>query len=207
MKANDELGAIYLDFLEKEINTFLPVFREGGETVIRNKSKVFNQQEIEELLNLLHPVYSDLGITLTIYDKKLSVIRDWLNIFKGYVLSPTLKAALKRQIGGNHFEGVIGIFPFNYYYSNPDNKENKMKLFMLYDIIHEVRHAYQRVHKEKEYNSPYLGAGNKGYHSQWIERDANKFAQRYMDKNKEKINDILGINMKWECVWGRFYFQ
>jgi hypothetical protein len=207
MESNDEMRGFYLDILEKEINTFLPVFREEGETVIRNKSKVFKHQEVEEILSLLHPIYNDLGITITIYDKRLGVIKDWLHIFKGYIQTQTLIEALKRQIGGNHLEGVISIFPFNYYYSSSDNKEIKKKLFLLYDAIHEIRHAFQRIHKKKEYSAPYLGVGKKGYHSQWIEKDANKFAQRFMNKNKEKINEILEINTDWKCVWGRFYFK
>lgn len=47
----------------------------------------------------------------------------------------------------------------------------------------------------------------KGYHSQWIERDANSFSQRVMNNNKDSINKILNIDFEWSITWQKLDFN
>jgi len=142
---------------------------------------------------------------ITIYKNKLQVIKTGINVFDPSFDFRILKEIVKGKLAGNHRRGVISLFPFNHKFNSDRFLKYKFQLYMLFDLLHEIRHAYQRIHKKKEYEIEYIYAGNRGYSSQWCERDANAFAQRFMNKHKEQINDILNINdIDWECLWGRF---
>lgn len=190
---------------------YSPIEREFGETKIRNKSKLFTDGQINNILNLLHPDYKDLGMTITIYKNKRQIIRDWIFTFKNYFDNETAIKTIRGSICGNQRCGIISLFPFNYKVNKKLKEEvnfdTQRRLLSTFALIHEVRHAYQRIHKEQKFNKLneiYIDVDKPGYHSQWIERDANHFTQRFMNKNKDKINEILKINENWVCTWGNF---
>lgn len=178
--------------------------RNRGRTKMRNKSKLITSKEITEVLNLLHKDYSDLGMTISIYSKKYQVLLDRLNPYKLYINKHVANQAMNGTIVGNHREGLISVFPFNYSVKGGsyESKNSVRKLIALGVIIHEIRHAYQRKHKVEKYTSEKLNGH--GYDTQWVERDANKFTQRFMNRYRNKINEILKINnLNWEYQWDR----
>ncbi|MEI2465121.1 DUF3920 family protein [Niallia taxi] len=179
--------------------------RSKGSTIIKNKSSIISKDDLERILKLLHKDYQDLGMKITIYKNKFQVFNKWLNILDRSFNFKTVKGVIKGNLAGNHRGGIISLFPFNYKFNSDRFLDYKFQLYMIFDLLHEIRHAYQRTYKKKNYEVKYIDAGNRGYSSQWCERDANAFAQRFMNKHKEQINDILKINgIDWECLWGRF---
>ena len=196
------------ELIEENINITFNLFdrcRENGVTVLKNNSNIISNQNLKQILNLLHKDYQDLGMKITIYKNKFQVFNKWLNILDHSFNFKIVKGVINGNLAGNHGGGIISLFPFNHKFNSNRFLDYKFQLYMLFDLLHEIRHAYQRIHKKKKYEVEYIDAGNKGYSSQWCERDANAFAQRFMNKHKEQINDILKINgIDWECLWGRF---
>lgn len=196
------------ELIEGNINFTINLFskcREKGETILNNNSNIINGNKLKQILNILHKDYQDLGMTITIYKSKFQVFKTWTNVLDKSFNFKIVKGVLKGKLAGNHGGGIISVFPFNHKFNSNRFLEYKFQLYMLFDLLHEIRHAYQRIHKKKKYEVEYIDAGNKGYSSQWCERDANAFAQRFMNNNKEEINKILGItDIDWDCLWGRF---
>ncbi|WP_303984218.1 DUF3920 family protein [Niallia circulans] len=205
---NKLINRVSINTVEKEQLLTFNVFdrrRLKGRTIIKNKSNLISKNELEIILKLLHEDYHDLGMKITIYKNKLQVIMTWLNVFDSSFEFPILKGILNGKLGGNHRDGIISMYPFNHKFESKKFLTYKYQLYLLFGLLHEIRHAYQRAHKKKKYDMEYIGAGNKGYSSQWCERDANAFAQRFMNNNKKEINKILGItDIDWDCLWGRF---
>ncbi|MGG3890259.1 DUF3920 family protein [Metabacillus fastidiosus] len=204
---SDVLEDIYLDIMMETLESiFDRGIRDKGKTKVINHSKIITKNEIQSILNLLHSDYDNLGAEITIYKNKYQPLLRVLNPCKSGLHYETFKMVFKRIIGGNHFRGIISLFPFNHYFKS----DEEYKLFLTYDILHEIRHAYQRIHKEKKYhvhNQNYIDATKSGYANQWLERDANQFATRMMNKYKNKINEILNVKLEWNCIWGRFIFK
>ncbi|WP_137743359.1 DUF3920 family protein [Robertmurraya siralis] len=179
--------------------------RENGNTKLRNKSDILTDNQIQIIIDLLHEDYHDLGMTITIYRNRIQLYKDWLNPIKFYISKHDMKLSIKGDISGNHLEGIISIFPFNY---NKKLSNYDKQLGVIYSLLHEIRHAYQRIHKKHKYydnKRKYITANKNGYHSQWVEKDANKFATRFMNRYKDKINGILNQDVNWYCIWGNFY--
>lgn len=203
---HSEMVADYISNTYKEAIGRLFRQRESGATILSNGSKLISSVEIEQVLTMLHHDYSDLGMTINVHKNKLHTFLKWINPFNSTIIYPVFKMAYKGTSGGTHLEGKIEMFSYNRIVDVEEHEKECVKLLIIFDILHEIRHAYQRVHKKTEYeksHEDYIPEGN-GYASQWIERDANKFAQRMMNNNKEKINEVLGIDFGWHCSWGRF---
>ncbi|MGG0667769.1 hypothetical protein ABE073_04485 [Lederbergia citrisecunda] len=175
--------------------------------LLYNKSKFISDEEINEIIAMLHPHYKEMQMRIYLHKNKFQSILGMLNPFNDSGRRAMLASTIKGVIAGNHRQGEIILFPFNYQFKNVPNeyKLQCYKLLIISNLLHEIRHAYQWTYKKKKYNKlsdSYVPAGREGYHSQWIERDANKFAQRIMNSNKQNISYALGISFDWECIWG-----
>ncbi|MED3550175.1 hypothetical protein [Cytobacillus praedii] len=170
----------------------VPIDREFGKTIIRNATPIFNESELNALLGLLHNDYSNLGMIINIYTNEKQVIEDWVKILTPYLSIQKMLEPLKKQVHVCHTYSVISIFPFNCKIVIDSYFREKLQLYTLFDLIHEIRHQYQQLRMPKKYKKK----SNKSlYHSLWTERDANHFAQRFINNNKEEINRILDINV------------
>lgn len=184
--------------------------RDEGKTQITCKSNLIGYAEVREILSLLNYQYDDLGMAVNIHRSRYYTLLKWLDPFYTSINCDTFKGAYNCVFAANHSSGRIDLFSYNHKSSNKKYENERIRLNIAYDLIHEVRHAYQRLHKEKKYNNNqrnYIQGGESGYSAQWIERDANAFAQRMMNNNKKKINEILGIELNWDCTWGSFSIQ
>lgn len=181
--------------------------RDSGETFINCKSKLISKKEVEGILNILHPDYKDLGMTIAIHKNRMQTIIKFINPLYTSINYGTLKGACNRIYAANHSRGRIDMFSYNHEVNKYRNKNISLKLYIINDLLHEVRHAYQLKHKESKYmncQKNYITGGENGYSEQWIERDANAFATRIMNKHHDKINEIIGIDHEWENTWGYF---
>lgn len=175
---------------------------------LNNRSKLISDEEIEGILELLHSDYRTLNISIDIHGSRFHTIKKWLNPTNSLERQQVLIEGFKRKIGGFQSGKEIVLFAYLYKYKLRRNyREEYFKLLLIQALLHEIRHAYQMVYMKKKYKKAakeYINAGHAGYGSQWIERDANSFMQRVMNNNKEKINEILGIDFEWNCIWGSF---
>lgn len=199
---NDTRECIHLQEAEEKL-----IYRSNGPTWVRNISAVVKDDQIHALLGLLHKDYRDLGMTISVYGSLDDVISDRNGTMERYMHKTNLEGVFSGEYGGYHQEGFIFLYPFNHQVRNSKLEDGVRKLFFVFDLMHEVRHAYQRIYFSSRRKKEYVEAGNAGYHSQWVERDANKFAQRFMEKYKEYIDAILGIPFVWRCCWGAFYIE
>lgn len=201
----DETMLLSLEPLEVSETVFPNQRVKLAKTILRNHSDIMSDFQIKQLLNLLYEDYKYLGMTISIYDQPTQVIEDRKQHGHKYIDEWCYEDSLNGTLGGYHKLGNIVLFPFNHSVKNKKYEKGLMQLFLLQDLFHEIRHAFQRVHMRKQYNAPYITTDKNGYRSQWIERDANMFAQRMLEKNRDSINTILGIDFDWKSCWGRFY--
>ena len=185
--------------------SLLHLQRKLAKTTLRNHTDMISDFQLKQILRLLHDDYQYLGMTISIYDAPDQVKADREKHGQTYIDEWCYKDALNGTLGGYHKLGKIALFPFNHTVRNPAYRKGLMQLFSIQDLFHEIRHAYQRIHMKKQYNAPYITTGTAGYRSQWIERDANRFAYRMMEKHRSSLNAILGIDFTWNSCWGRFY--
>ena len=176
-----------------------------AKTTLRNQTEILSDLQLKQILRLLHKNYNNLGMTISIYETADQVKADRSKYGQLYLDDWCYQDALNGTLGGYHKLGTIALFPFNHTVKNPAYRKGLMQLFLIQDLFHEIRHAYQRIHMKKQYNTPYITTGTNGYRSQWIERDANRFAYRMMEKHRSTLNTILGIDFTWNSCWGRFY--
>lgn len=210
---DSEIDDYFAEMLQKSIlgrlGEFFPDAITLEENILTNKSDLITSVEIEKVLDLLHSDYKKLGVAISIHKSRAQTLLKCMNPFTSTEMRKSLLRASKKdsRMLGLYGRKRIVIFPYNHKtgYSG-EHESSCWKLMIIETLIHEIRHAYQEKHKTKRYsasNDSYIPSG-KGYDSQWTERDANLFAQRMMNKNKQEINRILGIGFDWECIWGSF---
>jgi hypothetical protein len=150
-------------------------------------NRYISKQEIENCIALLHPTYEKLDIEIKCYDK-------FSTCFKFFIDD-------SKQAYYDRLTNDIVILPFNIHNISILKQKNKdyIKLCTIFLLFHELRHGYQYKYKKHKFPKKYTRIGSEGYISQWIERDAYRFAVRMMQKNKEEISKILSINNDWNC--------
>lgn len=189
---------------------FLFNSRDKGETQIICRSELISLGEVESILELLHSQYQDLGMTIDIHKSWYQTLFKWLNPLYSAIDCETFLGAYRGIFAANQSQGRIDLFAYNHKPYNKKHEAAIIRLCIAYDIFHEVRHAFQRVYKEKKYYNctrNYISGAKVGYSEQWVERDANGFAQRMMNNNKDRINEILDIKFSWDCTWGMLSTQ
>lgn len=167
---------------------------------IKNRMrKRISTRKIKKILNLLHDDYNYLGAEVNLYGSKIGAI------LRNYRDNNTILEIMDKGIGGTQSGNVINIHQYNF--NHLPKKESQ--LYIIFTLFHELRHVYQMEYKPDKYfegTKNYI-SNNSGYHNQWLERDANSFASRMMNRNSEKINEILNIDEKWYCIHNTFYLD
>lgn len=201
----------YKNYLSKSLERMYG-FNSSKDTLIKNKSNLISNAEFEKILDLLHPDYKKLGATINIHGNKFHTLLEWLRVTNNSERRKMLLEGAKKEIGG--FQNNSEIMIFSYLYKSKVRKLKNglgcFKLLVISAFLHEIRHMYQMRYMNKKYKDAvekYISSGNKGYENQWVERDANAFTQRMMNNNKKKINEILGIEFDWNCIWGSFQVE
>lgn len=170
---------------------------------IVNRTKIYKNKEISDCINLLNKKYRNLNCKVFIIENKFKfLLKNILNfLFLDTPIGKNFKEALDGHIFGSHFqdENKIEIYAFNY--KNQQMEEKKLNI--LYCILHEVRHNYQKEYfkikfpkSSQNYINPH--ENQKKYLNQWIEKDANGFAKHTMKKFKKEISKILNISEDWD---------
>ena len=158
--------------------------------------KVISQKEIDQCINLLHSDYH--GCPVYVFHS----FRDYLKwSFKERLFDlPQLKKAWKGKTAGSYdvVENFIQIYIFNH-----ESSDRYIKQSVIHTLYHELRHYYQFTYKSKKWNSKNVVSykwGDPKYSESDIEKDADKFAGRMLERNKEKISEILNVYTDWETV-------
>lgn len=161
---------------------------------------LLKQNKIYKCIDLLHNDYKIMNTKIYVYNSKLSLFLHFLLNTKSKLGFKDIKMVYGGKCCGLHCENTIYLFTFNRKNINKDIS----KLSIIYDLYHELRHAYQYKYKAKKFNKymqNYVNCMEHGYHDQWIERDANAFSRRMFKKYKNELNNILNIkNKNWFII-------
>ena len=158
------------------------------------KKKRISKEEIDQCINLLHTDY--IGCPIYIFHSFWDYVK-WS--FKHFNFDfDQLKKAKNGMSTGmyNSTENFIQIYVFNHL-----GGERYLKLNVIHTLYHELRHYYQFTYKAKIWNNNKLvkyDLGHPKYREAPIERDANKFAQRMMEKNRKEVSRILNVYPDWD---------
>lgn len=137
--------------------------------------------QIKELVQLLPKRYQRLGFKIMVLDRKWKYLFN-LNLIE-YLTSPnntlsTLLGPIKGSTLARIYYEVkkIYIYKFNF------NIEPTTKLYMVFALYHELRHAYAYGTKPK-----YISCSKN-------EDDANEFARRMILRNFDDILKIINLD-------------
>lgn len=175
------------------ISEFIDEWLDGVK--IKSRSKLVTKKQFKGIIGLLHPDYRRLGTKVVVFGSKLSAYMRCLNPFLSYSFS-TYELAGNGEFSTH--DNYISIFEFKY--RQIDVCTDMKKLYMVDAFLHELRHAWQMHHKPTKFNrdvNNYKDCNQLGYQNQWIERDARQFSVRMMNRHKDKINEVLGIEIDW----------
>ena len=165
--------------------------------------RFINEDELDECLKLLDPKYHNLNIKIKFYYNRLHVFVDYL---RGEYNKEDFKLVMKsegtcacyRPYINQGINILVYSFNRNKYYQFWNNEIKYKKIQVMYDIYHEIRHAYQHQFAPKKFNEEriaYISSGE-GYSEQWIERDANRFSRAMMGRHKDSISKIVNLESK-----------
>lgn len=171
-------------------------------TMYRENS--IRKEDIISIVDLLHEDYGKIEANIHIIGNSLCLILLYLNgtlqLYFLEFLNFFFLVLFKRSVG---CENNNQIFIF----TNSILKEEKAfkKIIITSVLLHELRHAYQykynNIRRLKNFDySDYISYG-KGYESQYIERDANKFSTRMLNKHMEDIYKILDLDFIYVALW------
>lgn len=169
--------------------------------LIDNKTNI-DTAKINKAISLLPKEYSDLDVEIRIYGTLISWLRviinrkipsiGFLDLFKIYCLK------MCGAYSGPE-TNKIEIYLFNI-------KENKIQN-LIFDLYHEIHHKYQSVYMKEFYDNEYVNYkipthinDMDGYFENRLELDANNFALKFYNDNKETIDKTFGLEDDYEIV-------
>lgn len=169
--------------------------------MVINKTNI-DTEKINNVISLLPSEYTNLDVEIRIYGTLISLLRvitnrkvpsiGFLDLFKIYCLK------MCGAYSGPE-TNKIEIYLFNI-------KENKIEN-LIFDLYHELHHKYQSVYmkdfydKEYEnYKSPKYINDMDAYLENRLELDANNFALKFYNDNKETIDKTFGLEDDYEIV-------
>lgn len=168
-----------------------------------NDPKYISKKELINCLSLLDQKYHNLGLKIIFYKNSshllLSSLINKENKFIFY-----LKTVILGSIYASYriSDNTIRIYGYK---RKAIYEDNYLKLRLLFDILHEIRHAYQRYYAPQKFKKDithYLSSEQKGYSKQWVEKDANRFAKVMLYVYKQQIANILNIEkVNWEFLY------
>jgi hypothetical protein len=149
---------------------------------------MFNDEQIQTVINLLHSKYHRMDLSVYILKNK------WQSLLYYNLLGKEqIKYVFKKLTSGIslHKHNIIFIYPFNYKYDY--TYINKLNTIMT--IYHEIRHQYQKRYlpiKYSKYNlCPKYGLNSDMYYKQWEEKDADGFSKQTILNNYKIISNIV----------------
>src|SRR5690625_3061172 len=150
---------------------------------IKVYSREIKRSEVEDLINLLPERYSKLDVKISVYGSRI-------HSFCTRLLTGRRKGKYTMADFDQH-RNEIRIFPYEI---SKKHYGSYFKVVVFSLILHELRHKYQWVHFRDRCpsNDEYITHGE-GYHKQWIEKDAHRFARRVTNLYREGINEVLKI--------------
>lgn len=169
-----------------------------------HKEKNIKKDEVLSIIDLLHEDYGKIDVDIYIIGSAFSLIPLYIKgiLDLGIIefISFFFMVYFKRSYGCEN-NGIIFIFSR----SIEEERDIFKKLVIISIMLHELRHAYQyeynNIGKLKDYDyDNYIPYGN-GYESQYIERDANKFATRMLNKYAKEIYKILDLDFIYIALW------
>lgn len=160
----------------------------------KTRHSPISKNEIDACIKLLHKDYHE-GYDLHIHYRKRDLIK-WYLLNRCSIggLKHATKIIFKEKSFGvfNRYFNAIHIYIFNY--SNPYSSS---KPEIISTLFHELRHYYQWNYKKNKYEKSFLNLEGITYESQLIERDANNFAARMMNKHCKEISEIINVYPDW----------
>ncbi|WP_287822065.1 hypothetical protein [Clostridium sp.] len=164
---------------------------------IRNKSKI-NTEMINRIIDLLPGDYLKMDVEVRIYGSVFSLLK---TIFSKELSIKLLD--LYKIIDLNIFgfysnkNNIIEVYLFNIPLKN--RKQN-----FVVNLMHELRHKYQDCYLQELYNTDYYikHKNTKTEHLKYannkIEIDAENFAFKFYNKNRNEIDKILEITKDYK---------
>lgn len=156
---------------------------------IYSDSSILTEGDVKFLLNLLP---NNLEPLPDIYlfencQSVVSLIGAHASLFERYSL---LKSIIQKGVFStfNFKHNIIFIYLFNLPYKD----KHLVKLHGAYCLFHEIRHHQQYSLNKQQFHSYSLNSGP--YSQQWVEKDANQFAVRWMRKNQKSINEKFHLS-------------
>lgn len=166
------------------------------------QSDLFTQKEIERAIATLDEETKNLDVEIYVFNDKEHAKR----FTKPYLSSESF-ALLDNH---NNYLGTLAflkneehvcidlkifIYEFNLKISYPYEQPALTKLEFFHTLFHELRHAYQHtffknfmIQADKHYIQ---NISLPDYKEQWIEQDANYYAWRIIQGNKEFFNELV----------------
>lgn len=163
---------------------------------VKNYSNILSNNQIQDLINLLHKKYRNMDIKVYILKNK------WQSL----IYYPIFKKLQTEYIFKKLTYGIalykynkIFLFPFNY-----KMKDKKIKaLNVIATIYHEIRHKYQEKNFPVKHLRYSLNAKcsltSSNYNKQWQEKDAIGFSNKILINNYQKISKIIDYD-DWKII-------
>ncbi|MDF2505236.1 hypothetical protein [Clostridium sp.] len=168
---------------------------------INNKFNIDNEK-IEKVVSLLPKEYMDLDVEIRIYGTLLSLLKIIINRkIPSIGFSDFIKIYLLKMLGSYSGAGtnIIEIYLFNI-------KENKIQN-LIFDLYHELHHKYQSINMKEFYDNEYANykipkniKDMDAYFENKLEVDANNFALKFYNDNKETIDKTFELDDDYEIV-------
>lgn len=169
--------------------------------LLDNKTNI-DTPKINKTISLLPKEYTDMDVEIRIYGTLISLLRviinrkipsiGFLDLFKIYCLK------MCGAYSGPE-TNKIEIYLFNI-------KENKIQN-LIFDLYHELHHKYQSVYMKEFYDNEYADykmpksiSDMDSYFENRLELDANNFALKFYNDNKETIDMTFGLEDDYEIV-------
>ena len=144
--------------------------------IINNQNMITNLQ-IEKLVKLLGKDYRP---------KKIVVYETRLDLFKFYPLCFNFSLEeLRGELEGSYDESTDTAYICIFVQTDDGDNLHSMQLYSLHALVHELRHRYQYVHN-------YLRRDDDK-----SEKDADRFATRFINSNSRKISQIMNWSQEW----------
>lgn len=170
-----------------------------------NKNEICN---IIKLMKFYEQNFKHNTVTqITIWNSKLL----WIlySIVTLHIFSLNAKEILQNLTKGEYDTDSrkidIFLFTIENKHKNLDNDLNKsdkqrnelLKLEIIYNLLHEFRHNYQSIFYKEQYQNDTNNYNAIAWCDKWIEQDACHFAKQFMEDNYHQINSLLNIEYSW----------
>lgn len=144
---------------------------------ILNSQKFITNSQIESIINLLGKDYRPARIV--VYESKFDILK-----FSAQYLNFSMEE-FTGQLEGTYDESSDTACIFIFAQTDDGDDFHSKQLYSLHALVHELRHRYQYVNN-------YLREDDER-----SEKDADRFATRFINNNSRKISKIMGWKDEW----------